>query len=130
VLQGASSDPFADGAFGDPEPTGGFLDGKTIYPASIPFVHTGDTRPLGPAPKALRIYPHASGEEKSRGGREMHRTNGARQGKLNSNPLRYALRQLEAILAPRPKEMGPGGQVAVTGARINSCRSRPPEGLQ
>ena len=40
VLQAAASDPLADGALGDPEPAGCFLDGETVYPSSIPFVHT------------------------------------------------------------------------------------------
>jgi hypothetical protein len=39
VLQGPASNPLADGALGDPEPSGRFLDRETVYPASIPFVH-------------------------------------------------------------------------------------------
>jgi len=39
VLQGPTSDPLTDGALGDPEPAGRFLDGETVYPVSSPFVH-------------------------------------------------------------------------------------------
>ena len=41
VLQAAASHSLADSALGDPEPAGCFLDGETVYPVSIPFVHIG-----------------------------------------------------------------------------------------
>jgi hypothetical protein len=39
MRQGPASHPFADGSLGHPERPGCFLDGKAVYPSSIPFVH-------------------------------------------------------------------------------------------
>jgi hypothetical protein len=39
IREAVASHAFADGALGDPESSGRFLDGETVYPASIPFVH-------------------------------------------------------------------------------------------
>jgi hypothetical protein len=39
VLQAVASHALADGALGDPEPAGRFLNGEKVYPASIPLVH-------------------------------------------------------------------------------------------
>jgi hypothetical protein len=55
VLKRATSDAFSDGPLGDTELASRFLDSETAYPASIPFVHRGDTRPLGPGAKALEL---------------------------------------------------------------------------
>jgi hypothetical protein len=41
VLERAAGDAFTDGSLRNTKPTGRFLDGKAIYPASIPFVHMG-----------------------------------------------------------------------------------------
>jgi hypothetical protein len=57
MLERATGDAFTDGSFRNTKPTGRFLDGKAIYPASIPFVHMGNTRPLGAGAKALRAKP-------------------------------------------------------------------------
>jgi hypothetical protein len=57
VLERATGDAFTNGPLRNTEPAGRFLDGKTIYPASIPFVHMEDTRPLGAGTKALRAKP-------------------------------------------------------------------------
>jgi hypothetical protein len=62
MMQGPASNPLADGALRHPELAGRFLDGKPIYPASIPFVHMGDTRPSGPGAKALTSHPRGSNE--------------------------------------------------------------------
>jgi hypothetical protein len=40
VLQRAASNPLANGSFRDPKCAGHFLDCETIYPSSIPFVHS------------------------------------------------------------------------------------------
>ncbi len=60
MLQGPASHPLADGALGHPELAGCFLDGESVYPSSIPFVHTRDTRPLGVAMKGFRRQPRGS----------------------------------------------------------------------
>jgi len=57
VLECPTGDALTDGPLGDPETASRFLNRETVYPASIPFVHTWDTRPLGPGAKALRAKP-------------------------------------------------------------------------
>src|SRR5215204_7568563 len=57
VLECPTGDALTDGPLGDPETASRFLNRETVYPASIPFVHTRDTRPLGPWAKALRAKP-------------------------------------------------------------------------
>jgi hypothetical protein len=39
VLQATASHPFSDSTLGNPEPASSLLDGYTVYPSSIPFVH-------------------------------------------------------------------------------------------
>jgi hypothetical protein len=55
VLKRVTSDAFSDGPLGDTELASRFLDSETVYPASIPFVHIGDTRPLRAEAKALEL---------------------------------------------------------------------------
>jgi hypothetical protein len=57
VLKRAASDAFTDGPLGNPESASRFLDSETVYLASIPCVHIGDTRRFGPRTKALRAKP-------------------------------------------------------------------------
>jgi hypothetical protein len=60
VAQATSCDPLADGALGDPESAGRILDGETVYPASIPFVHSPMLDPSEATRKPLEaiLAPH------------------------------------------------------------------------
>jgi hypothetical protein len=40
VPKRATSDPLADSSLRDPERAGRFLDCETVYPSSIPFIHS------------------------------------------------------------------------------------------
>jgi hypothetical protein len=96
VLERATGDAFTDGSLGNAEPSGRFLNGETVYPASIPFVHTGDTRPLGAGPKALRSHPRGSREQREALGRAFaeHLTDTAGSGLEDLRGLVYRVEDL------------------------------------
>jgi hypothetical protein len=57
VLESVTSHALADGALGDAESAGRFLDGETVYPSSIPFVHAPYAGPFGDHAQALGSHP-------------------------------------------------------------------------